>query len=293
MLIAIPSDTTDGLDAAISEHFGHCAAFTLVTVDDNGIGEVRVLENSGHEEGGCMAPVTLLKQSGVEVLLAGGMGGRPLAGFQQVGIKVHFKEDSSTVKEAVELFVSGGCRAFGEAQTCSGGQGGCGGHEHHQHHHHEPETVPIDGKADVREGRMVTIDYELKDADGAKLSNSAVDGPMRFIFGKGQVLPVIEKALTGLEPDAHVVQEVSAGEGFGERDETRIIEVPRSQLPPDIAVGAMVSGQDPGGQRIPLTVIHLDENVARLDGNHPLAGKDLVFEMTVKKVEGIKGVEST
>ena len=202
MLIAIPSDTTDGLDAAISEHFGHCAAFTLVTVDADVIGEVRVLENSGHEEGGCMTPVTLLKQSGVEVLLAGGMGGRPLAGFQQVGIKVHYKEDSSTVREAVELFVSGGCRAFGEAQTCSGGEGGCGGHEHH---HHEPETVPIVGKADIREGRMITIEYEIKDTEGAMLSTSAVDGPMRFIFGKGQVLPVIEKALTGLEPDAHVV----------------------------------------------------------------------------------------
>ena len=290
MLIAIPSDTSDGLDAAISEHFGHCAVFTLVTVDDDVIGEVCVLENSGHEEGGCMTPVTLLKERGVEVLLAGGMGGRPLAGFQQVGIEVHYKEDSGTVREAVELFISGGCRAFGEAQTCSGGEGGCGGHEHH--HHHEPETVPIVGKTDIREGRMVTIEYELKDADGAMLNTSAADGPMRFIFGKGQILPAIEKALTGLEPDAHVVTEVPAAEGFGERDETRIVEVPRSQLPPDVAVGAMVSAQDPQGRRIPLIVIHVDENVARLDGNHPLAGKDLVFEMTVKKVEGIKGVES-
>jgi len=290
MLIAVPSDTSDGLDAAISEHFGHCAVFTLVTVDDDVIGDVCVLENSGHEEGGCMTPVTLLKERGVEVLLAGGMGGRPLAGFQQVGIEVHYKEDSGTVREAVDLFISGGCRAFGEAQTCSGGEGGCGGHEHH--HHHEPETVPIVGKTDIREGRMVTIEYELKDADGAKLNNSAADGPMRFIFGKGQILPAIEKALAGLEPDAHVVTEVPAAEGFGERDETRIVEVPRSQLPPDVAVGAMVSAQDPKGRRIPLTVIHLDEKVARLDRNHPLAGKDLVFEMTVKKVEGIRGRES-
>ena len=286
MLIAIPSDTTDGLDAAISEHFGHCAAFTLVTVDDGVIGEIGVLENAAHEEGGCMAPVMLLKERGVEVLLAGGMGGRPLAGFQQVGIEVRHKEDTKTVREAVELFVSGGCPAFGEAQTCGGGEGGCGGHEHH--HHHEPETEPIVGKADIREGRMVTIDYELKDADGNILNASAVTGPMRFVFGEGQILPAIEKALTGLEPDAHVVTEVSAAEGFGERDENRIVEVPASQLPPDITVGAMVSAQDPQGRQIPLVVVHLDENTARLDGNHPLAGKDLVFDMTVMKVEGIK-----
>ena len=62
MLIAVPSDTTDGLDAVISEHFGHCAAFTLVTVTDDAVGEVSILENSGHDEGGCMTPVTLLKE---------------------------------------------------------------------------------------------------------------------------------------------------------------------------------------------------------------------------------------
>ncbi len=286
MLIAIPSDTTDGLDAAISDHFGHCAAFTLVTVDDNVIGEVSILENAGHVEGGCMAPVTLLKERGVEILLAGGMGGRPLAGFQQVGIDVHHKENAGTVREAVELFVSGGCRSFGEAQTCGGGEGACGGHDHQ--HHHEPETVPIEGKADIREGRMVTIEYELKDTDGAILNGSAMTGPMRFIFGASQVLPAIEQSLTGLEPDAHVVTEISAADGFGERDENRIIEVPRSQLPPDVAVGTMVSAQDPQGQQIPLMVAQLDENMAHLDGNHPLAGKDLVFDMTVKKVEGIK-----
>ena len=68
MLIAIPSDTTDGLDSPVSEHFGHCAAFTLITVTDDTIGEVSVLENRGHEEGGCMAPVNLLEGQGVEVL---------------------------------------------------------------------------------------------------------------------------------------------------------------------------------------------------------------------------------
>ena len=290
MLIAVPSDTTDGLDAAISGHFGHCAAFTLVTVADDSIGEISILENSGHEEGGCMAPVTLLKERGVGVLLAGGMGGRPLAGFQQVGIDVHYKEDANTVREAVELFVSGGCRTFSEAQTCGGGEGGCGGHGHD--HHHEPETVPIQGKADIRDGRLVTVEYELEDANETVLDSSSETGPMRFIFGAGQIFPAIEQALAGLEPEAHVVVAVSVAEGFGERDETRVIDVPRAQLPPDVGAGTMVSAQDQQGRQIPLMVIHLDETTARLDGNHPLAGKDLVFKLTVKSVEGIKEVEN-
>jgi FKBP-type peptidyl-prolyl cis-trans isomerase 2/predicted Fe-Mo cluster-binding NifX family protein len=286
MLIAVPSDTTEGLEAAISEHFGHCAAFTLVEVADDTIGEVSILENSAHEQGGCMAPVILLKERGVEVLLAGGMGGRPLAGFQQVGIEVRYKENARTVREAVELFISGGCRAFGEAQTCGGGEGGCGGHDHH--HHHEPETVPIDGTADIRDGRMVTVEYELKDADGVLLSSSSETGAMRFIFGAGQVLPALEQALAGLEPEAHVTTAIPAAEGFGDWDESRVVEVPRSQLPPDLAVGAVVAAQDQQGRQFPLKVIALDDSVVRLDGNHPLAGRDLVFDMTVKNVEAVK-----
>jgi len=139
---------------------------------------------------------------------------------------------------------------------------------------------------------MVTVEYELKDANGSVLSSSSETGLMRFIFGAGQVFPAIEQARAGLEPAAHVAKAVSAAEGFGERDESRVIEVPRSQLPPDVAVGTMVSAQDQQGRRIPLMVIHLDETTARLDGNHPLAGKALVFKLTVKSVEGIKEVGS-
>ncbi len=286
MLIAVPSDSTDGLDAAISEHFGHCAAFTIITVKNDSIGEVSFVENTEHEQGGCMAPVNLLKKHGVEVLLAGGMGMQPLAGFQQVGIDVHHKKNAGTVREAVELFLTGGCPAFGEAQTCSGGEGGCG--EHHHHHHHEPQTIPIDGPADIREGRMVTLDYELKDSSGNLIDHSVTAGPMRFVFGSGQMLPAIEQAVAGLEPGASITKEVQSKDAFGDRDESRVIEAPREQLPPNITVGAFVTARDPQGQQYPMTVIHLDDGTARLDGNHPLAGKDLVFSLTVKNVEGVK-----
>jgi FKBP-type peptidyl-prolyl cis-trans isomerase 2/predicted Fe-Mo cluster-binding NifX family protein len=284
MIVAIPSDTTDGLASPISEHFGHCAAFTLVDVADNAIGEVSILENSAHSEGGCMAPVTLLKERGVEVLLAAGMGGRPLAGFQQVGIEVRHSGDAGTAGEAVELFVAGGCPTFGESQTCGGGEGHCGGH----HHHHEPETVPIEGTPDIRDGRMVTVEYELKDTNGTVLNSSAETGPMRFIFGAGQIFAPVEQALAGLEPGGQAVAEVPAAEGFGERNEKNVFEVPRSELPPSVTVGTTVTAESQQGMRFPLVVMDLNDDVARLDANHPLAGKDVVFDMTVKAVEGLK-----
>ena len=135
---------------------------------------------------------------------------------------------------------------------------------------------------------MVTVDYVLKDTGGTVLDSSSNTGPMRFIQGAGQVFPAIEQALAGLEPGARVDQPITAAEGFGERDEARIIQVRRDQLPPDVGVGTVVSAPSPQGHPIPLTIVEMNDDTARLDGNHPLAGKDLVFELTVKNVEGIK-----
>lgn len=282
MLIAIPSDSPGGLDAAISEHFGHCGAFTLVTIDNDTIGEVSILENGGHEEGGCMAPVQLLKENGVEVLLAGGMGQRPLSGFQQVGIAVHFKGDATSVQDAVELYLAGDCHAFGEAETCGGGGGGggCGGHDHH-----EVQREPIVGVADVRSGRIITVNFELKDDQGNLLDSSTRIGPMKYLHGAGQLIPALEAALTGLEPGASKTVEIPCAEAFGERDEAKIIEHPRAQLPPEVKVGDMLTGQDDHGRQLPLMVIHLDETTAKLDANHPFADKNLVFEVSVNTVE--------
>lgn len=281
MLIAIPSQNPGGLEAEISDHFGHCDAFTIVTIEEGAVGEVTVLPNTDHAEGGCLAPIQTLAGHGVEVLVAGGMGARPLAGFQQAGIAVHFKEDAASVGAAVELFLAGGCRCFGEAQTCGGGGGGCGGH-----HQHEPvEREPIEGPADVRDGRIVTFDYELTDAAGTLLDSSRNGGPMRYLHGAQQLLPALERALAGLESGGHVVAEIPPTDGFGERDDSSLIEVARAELPSDAVVGSMITAEDANGRRMPLIVVALDDTTARLDGNHPFAGKHLVFDVTVLDVE--------
>jgi len=278
MLIAIPSDAPGGLDAQISEHFGHCSAFTLVQLQDGQIGQITVLENTAHEQGGCMGPVMLLKQHQVEAMVAGGMGARPLAGFQEVGIAVHFKKDAISVADAVKLFLDGRCRAFGAAQTCSGGGGEC-------HNHASVERAPIEGVANVCNGRVITLDYELRDGSGRLIGSSVMSGPMRYLHGSGNILRGIERAMEGLEVGGSKRVELSANEAFGERDERRVFEVPLSQLPPGIEVGALVSGGTSQGQRIPFTVVEIGTDTARLDGNHQLAGKDLVFDITVVSVE--------
>lgn len=129
MKLAVPSQAPGGLDADLSPHFGHCPAFTLLEVSEQGIQEVGVLANQGHAAGGCLAPVMMLKQAGVEALVAGGMGMRPLAGFQQVGIRVYFNEGAPTVRQAAGLVAAGQARLFSPAQVCGGhGEGTCGQH---------------------------------------------------------------------------------------------------------------------------------------------------------------------
>lgn len=128
MVLAIPSETPGGLDAALSQHFGQAPAFTLVELEGQEVRSVRIMPNGEHHAGGCMAPVMALKEAGVQALVSGGMGMRPLAGCQQVGIQVFFNEGASTVSEAVRLVVQGQARVFGPAQTCGGGTGGCGHH---------------------------------------------------------------------------------------------------------------------------------------------------------------------
>jgi len=285
VLIAIPSDAPGGLDAPIADHFGHCAAFTLVNIDDGKIGEVEVMQNGGHEQGGCMAPVTLLKERAVEALVSGGMGMRPLSGFQQVGIKVLFKEEAETVREAVQLIIDGTAREFGEAQTCGGGEGHCGGHGHHHHHHEEIVREPIEGKADVQDGRVIGIEYKLYDKQGELIDSSEDVGPMRYLHGQTEIPPGLEQALTGLEVGAQLKIELKAADAYGERDDTKIIEVPRNELPPHAEPGQQVTGEGEDGGMVVFTIVEMSDESVKLDPNHPLSGEDLTFDVTVVSVE--------
>ncbi|RJX34225.1 MAG: dinitrogenase iron-molybdenum cofactor biosynthesis protein [Desulfarculus sp.] len=120
-ILAIPSSHPGGLDAPLGAHFGHCDLYTLVTLQDGEVVESRVIPNLPHQQGGCLAPVNHLAQHGVQALVAGGMGLRPLMGFNQVGIKVYFGGNASTVGEAARAFLEGRLPRFGQEHTCGGG----------------------------------------------------------------------------------------------------------------------------------------------------------------------------
>ena len=120
MLLAIPSLGEGGLEAERSGHFGHCDCFTLVDVVDGEIADVRVVANPPHEEGGCLRPVNLLASHGVNALIAGGMGARPLAGFNEAGISVYFENQTPGIGDAVRLVLSGSVETMDARHVCGG-----------------------------------------------------------------------------------------------------------------------------------------------------------------------------
>lgn len=122
-LIAIPSTNPGGLEAPIGAHFGHCDLYTLVSVENGKIKEVKVVPNVPHVQGGCLAPVNHLAQQGVNMLIAGGMGLRPLMGFNQAGIDVYHGGSAVSVGEAVNAALEGKLPQFSQEHTCGGGGG--------------------------------------------------------------------------------------------------------------------------------------------------------------------------
>lgn len=119
--LAIPSNNPGGLEAGMGMHFGHCDLYTIVEIEDDEVRFVSTLENVPHVQGGCLAPVQHLAGSGVRALLAGGMGMRPLMGFQQAGIDVYYAGGFPTVGQAVRAFLQQQLQPFSADFTCQGG----------------------------------------------------------------------------------------------------------------------------------------------------------------------------
>lgn len=116
--IAVPSEMPGGLEADRAGHFGHAACFTLIDITPAGeVGEVAVLQNAPHTEGGCMTPVLFLAENNVNAIVVQGIGGRPLMGFNQVGIAV-LQGVGVQVQETVDALLDGGLPQFSAEQAC-------------------------------------------------------------------------------------------------------------------------------------------------------------------------------
>ena len=120
--LAVPSNNPGGLEAGRSDHFGHCDLFTLIDIKDGKIVSVETASNQEHDAGGCMVPVNFLKGLGVQTLVVGGIGGRPLRGFAEVGIDVYNADRSAVldVQGVVNGMLEGKLPIIRADQACQG-----------------------------------------------------------------------------------------------------------------------------------------------------------------------------
>lgn len=137
----------------------------------------------------------------------------------------------------------------------------------------------------ITHGMVVSMQYELTDENNDTL-DATEDGELfTYLHGHGNIIPGLEKGLEGLSVGAkpHII--VHPAQGYGERDPEAQIEVPREQFPDDadLAPGDRVSIDSPEGEKI-FTITQLDETSVMLDGNHPLAGMILHFDIEVADV---------
>lgn len=118
MRLAVPSTGEGGLEAPRSAHFGHADCFTILDIDNGSIRVENVIANPPHEEGGCMRPVGILSDAGIDAIVAAGMGMRPMMGFAQAGITVLHDADSPTVGAAAERIAAGQLDPMGPEHAC-------------------------------------------------------------------------------------------------------------------------------------------------------------------------------
>lgn len=133
--------------------------------------------------------------------------------------------------------------------------------------------------------KVVFIHYTLKNAAGELLDKSSGGEPLGYIHGVGSIITGLESALLGkVAGDALNVQ-VEPEEGYGVRDEELVQDVPRGAFDgvDDIEPGMRFQAESSEGPRI-VTVTDVSEDVVTVDGNHPLAGATLVFDVTVEQV---------
>jgi len=137
------------------------------------------------------------------------------------------------------------------------------------------------------ENSVVGIEYEVKEAGTTEIvdSNKGTGHPLEFITGKGHIIPGLEKALENMaEGDTDDIL-VSAADAYGEVSEDAIQVLPIEQFEGvELKEGLTLYGQGEEGQTVQVTVKSFDEKEVHVDFNHPLAGKDLMFSVTVLSV---------
>ena len=138
----------------------------------------------------------------------------------------------------------------------------------------------------AKSGDTVRIHYTGKLEDGTQFDSSEGRDPLEFALGGGQVIPGFDSAVEGMTVGDSKSVTIQPEEAYGPRHDQLIQDVPRNQLPDDMtpAVGMELQAQNETGEVMRFAVTAVDDESITVDGNHPLAGKALAFDIELVEI---------
>jgi peptidylprolyl isomerase len=140
--------------------------------------------------------------------------------------------------------------------------------------------------AQAQNGDNVRVHYTGKLDDGSVFDSSADGDPLEFQLGKEQLIPGFEKAVVGMEVGQSKTVKIPAGEAYGPHRQEMVLVVGRDEFPDEIEpkVGEQLRVRESDGREFQVRVTDESDDTVTLDGNHPLAGKDLTFDLQLVEI---------
>ncbi|RMD97446.1 MAG: peptidylprolyl isomerase [Calditrichaeota bacterium] len=140
--------------------------------------------------------------------------------------------------------------------------------------------------AQVKNGDTVKVHYTGKLQDGTVFDSSLDREPLEFTLGEGHLIPGFEQAVLGMNPGDKKTEVIPADLAYGPRRDELVLEVERDRIPPDIKpeVGLQLQMSSQDGRTTTVVISSVNESTVELDANHPLAGKDLVFDIELVEI---------
>ncbi|TVP56516.1 MAG: peptidylprolyl isomerase [Gemmatimonadales bacterium] len=140
--------------------------------------------------------------------------------------------------------------------------------------------------AEAQKGDTVHIHYTGRLEDGTVFDTSENRDPLGFVLGEGKVIPGFEAAVQGMAEGEQKTATIESEQAYGPRRDELLLEVERERMPDDLEpeVGQPLQMQTADGQTVQVTIVKVEEEQVVLDANHPLAGRDLTFDIKLVKI---------
>lgn len=150
----------------------------------------------------------------------------------------------------------------------------------------QPQTEQAKDQKVVKNGSVVSLQYSLTGEDGKLIESNKDKDPLQYTHGQQQIVPGLEKELTGMKVGGEKRVKVKPEDGYGPVDPKGFQELPKEQFPPNgLKVDAVLLAQGPEGQSIPVRVHEIKEKTVVIDLNHPMAGKTLLFDVKILDIQ--------